>query len=54
MEARHDADADPVATVSAGIRVIIKGAAAPAALTADGQLRSRYERALSRHGFSAA
>ncbi len=54
MEARHDADADPVATVSAGIRVIIRGAAAPAALTADGQLRSRYERALSRHGFDAA
>ena len=54
MEARHDADADPVATVSAGIRVIIKGAAAPAALTADGRLRARYERALARHGFDAA
>ena len=54
MEARHDAAADPVATVSAGIRVILKGAAAPATLTADGQLRSRYERALSRHGFTAA
>ncbi len=54
MEARHDADADPIATVSAGIRVIIKGAAAPAALTADGRLRSRYERALLRHGFAAA
>ncbi len=53
MEARHDADADPVATVSAGIRTIIKGAAAPAALAADGRLRPRYEDALVRHGFDS-
>ena len=31
---------------AAGIRAIIKGAAAPAILTRDGRLRSRYERAL--------
>lgn len=53
MEARHDADADPVATVTAGIRAIIKGAASAATLTGDGRLRARYERALVRHGFDA-
>ena len=53
LAARPDADADPVATAAAGIRAIIKGAAASAVLTREGRLRARYERALERHGLPA-
>jgi len=53
LAARPDADADPVATAAAGIRTIIKGAAAPAILTREGRLRARYERALERNGLPA-
>lgn len=50
MEARPDSETDPVATVTAGIRAIIKGTAGPATVTRDGRLRARYETALRRHG----
>ncbi len=53
MEARPDADADPVATVTAGIRAIIKGVATPATLADGGRLSTRYERALARHGLGS-
>lgn len=53
MEARPDADADPVATVTAGIRAIVKGVATPATLAGSGRLHARYERALTRHGLGS-
>jgi len=53
MEAQPDAEADPRSTATAGIRAIIKGAAAPAVLNRDGTLRAGYERALARHGLGA-
>ncbi len=53
MEARPDEGDDGVATATAGLRTIIKGAASPAILTREGRLRARYERALARHGLGA-
>jgi AcrR family transcriptional regulator len=50
MEADPAGATDRAATLEAGLRAMIQGVAAPAALTRDGRLRARYARALERYG----
>jgi AcrR family transcriptional regulator len=52
MWARPDSGVNPAATLSAGIRAVVTGMGTATTLTSHGRLRSRYERALVRHGLA--
>jgi AcrR family transcriptional regulator len=50
--ARPDSGADPAVTLAAGLRAMVAGTGTAVAVTRDGRLRSRYERAMRRSGLA--